>query len=179
MKVMDRGWQQVGRLRVLPVYRRRDRSGRKRIEWLTMCSCGSGILKWVDSGNLGRRVKSCGCLGAEVRRENGLACVGSGQLSRRTHGMRNTKLYRIWESAKQRVTNPNVHNYGYYSQRGMLQEWQDSFEVFAEWAMTNGYEEGMEIHRSDNDRGYFPDNTTFLWPDQHRAIHPKYNVNAA
>lgn len=44
----------------------------------------------------------------------------------------------------------------------MCQEWMDSYEIFYEWAMANGYDQGLEIDRINNDLGYFPENCRFV-----------------
>ena len=75
-----------------------------------------------------------------------------------------TKLYGIWESIKQRCCNPNVKSYKNYGGRGidMCDEWYNSFLAFHKWAMANDYQEGLQIDRIDNDKGYSPSNCRFV-----------------
>lgn len=53
-------------------------------------------------------------------------------------------------------TNPRYCDYG---GRGIwvCDEWND-FEPFMQWALNNGYQEGLSIDRIDNDGGYEPNN---------------------
>jgi hypothetical protein len=50
--------------------------------------------------------------------------------------------------------------YGNYGARGIsvCQEWNDSFEVFAQWSRDFGYDEGLSIDRIDTNGGYTPEN---------------------
>ena len=43
----------------------------------------------------------------------------------------------------------------------MCDEWYNSFLAFHKWAMENDYQEGLQIDRIDNDKGYSPSNCRF------------------
>lgn len=49
-----------------------------------------------------------------------------------THGMTNTRLFRIWRAMRQRCLNPNNRDYFKYGGRGITicKRWLDSFELF-------------------------------------------------
>ena len=95
--------------------------------------------------------KSCGCY--QKRRTSE---------SIKTHGLRNTRLYRIWGGIKDRTLNPKDKRYNYYGGRGITicEEWKNDFMSFYNWAISNGYEEnkGLSIDRIDNDGNYCPEN---------------------
>lgn len=76
------------------------------------------------------------------------------------HGQRYTRLYRIWLGMKERCSNPNHTNFNLYGGRGITvcDDWKHSFETFREWAMANGYADGLSIDRIDSNKGYCPDN---------------------
>lgn len=76
------------------------------------------------------------------------------------HGMRRTKIYKVWCSMKERCQNPHNKRYPRYGGRGIAvcPEWSNSFKAFYEWASAAGYSEGLSIDRVDNDKGYSPDN---------------------
>jgi hypothetical protein len=44
----------------------------------------------------------------------------------------------------------------------MCAEWRSSFVAFREWAMSNGYADGLEIDRRENDGPYAPDNCRWV-----------------
>jgi len=76
------------------------------------------------------------------------------------HGGYGTRLYRIWYNMKARCYNPNCNNYPRYGERGIdvCCTWRDDFSAFREWAIENGYSEGLTLDRIDNDKGYSPEN---------------------
>lgn len=77
---------------------------------------------------------------------------------------RQTRLYALWCSMKQRCFNPNAEHYHRYGGRGvtMCQEWADSFDVFR--AAVGDPPAGMTLDRIDNERGYEPNNVR--WTDR-------------
>ena len=72
----------------------------------------------------------------------------------------NTKLYFVYHKIKDRCYNPNEKGYKNYGGRGiaMCQEWQDDFMNFYNWAIENGYKEGLSIDRINNNGNYEPSN---------------------
>jgi hypothetical protein len=82
-----------------------------------------------------------------------------------------TKLYRLWEGMKARCYNENRKEYINYGGRGIIvcNSWL-KFENFKKWALSNGYEIGLELDRKDNDRNYEPKNCAFV-------THSKNNLN--
>jgi len=113
------------------------------------CECGNTTIvrkTHLTSGN----TKSCGCLVADIRRENP---------SHVTHGLRHTPEYDAWASMKQRCLNPNHPKYDRYGGRGISihKEWLDDFSVFYE-DMGPRPDDGHSLGRIDNDGDYSPGN---------------------
>ena len=75
------------------------------------------------------------------------ACLMSNKM--KTHGKTNTRLFRIWQGMKDRCQNPNNPEYKYYGGKGVyvINTWSDSFQVFYDWAMANGYEDTKVIDK--------------------------------
>ena len=75
------------------------------------------------------------------------------------HGDADTKLYKTWCNMKSRCNNKNNKDYHRYGGRNITvcKDW-GSYEKFKEWAMNNGYKEGLTIDRIDNNGDYSPIN---------------------
>lgn len=72
----------------------------------------------------------------------------------------NKRLLTCWRAIIARTTNKNIPNYQYYGGRGITvcDEWQNDFQSFYDWAIANGYKEGLTIDRINNDGNYEPSN---------------------
>ena len=68
------------------------------------------------------------------------------------HKLSKTPLYHVWQTMKQRCANPRCRGYQWYGAKGIkvCKEWND-VRNFYEWAMDNGYEEGLTLDRVDLD----------------------------
>lgn len=80
------------------------------------------------------------------------------------HGLQSHPLYAIHSQMKGRCTNelhPRYHDYG---GRGIsvCKEWAGSFIVFYNWAISNGWAEGLQLDRIDNNGSYTPINCRFV-----------------
>jgi len=114
-----------------------------------LCKCECGRNKEIALIRLTTgKTKSCGC----IKKFNSI-----------THGMCHHPLYNVWNAMKQRCSNPNQRAYIRYGARGIkvCVEWL-SFETFKDWALTNGYKEGLTIERIDNDGDYKSTNCEFV-----------------
>lgn len=153
MKMMDRSGKRYGRLVALePSEVRRYKSGHTEVIWRCQCDCGNETN--VSSGRLASGMtRSCGCLRKDTNVERNT-----------THAMSRTKLYRVWGSIKDRCYRQSCAGYKNYGARGIEMDigWKNDFTTFHDWAMANGYADGLTIERKDVNGNYEPSNCEFI-----------------
>jgi len=103
-----------------------------------------------------------------------------------THNMNKTKIYSIYHNMKYRCLNPHCHAYKDYGGRGIIicNEWlgEHGFETFYNWAINNGYQEGLSIDRIDLNGDYEPSNCRWITRGENAALgnkQRKYKINKA
>ena len=77
------------------------------------------------------------------------------------HGMKGTRLYRIYYTMINRCYNKNDKlHYPQYGAKGITvcDEWINDNTTFFDWAISHGYADNLTIDRIDNNKGYSPDN---------------------
>ncbi len=118
-----------------------------------LCKCDCGQTREVALIRLTTgKTRSCGCIAIKILKQRFT-----------THGMGGHPLYNVWNSMKQRCSNPKQRAYYRYGGRGIrvCNEWL-RFEPFKNWALSNGYKEDLTLERVDNDGNYEPDNCAFV-----------------
>lgn len=155
---VDLTGKRFGRLTVL--YRADDYISPKGVKVVRYhCRCDCGNESDVQAGGLRNgTTQSCGCIQRDLMKSG---------VNSRKHGMKKTRIYRIWENIHDRCYRERNPRFPQYGGRGikMCQEWQgkNGFVTFYEWAINNGYNDKLSIDRINNDKGYYPDNCR--WAD--------------
>lgn len=148
MNLKDLTGKRFGRLVVL----KRDFSSEKKgVRWLCKCDCGNEKII-LGQTLLRGKAKSCGCYRKEC---------GNIQKFSTKHNKSHSKIYKTWQCMKSRCYDKNdKYHYKDYGGRGIsiCNEWLSDFMNFYNWAITNGYKDGLTIDRIDVNGNYEPNN---------------------
>ncbi len=102
-----------------------------RLIWICLCECGKAVNVRYDHLTSGK-IASCGCLRAEVGKQNGHKSATHGDCRRTQDGKRKTPEYRAWSNMLSRCYNRHDISYPNYGGRGVTvcTQWRDSFASF-------------------------------------------------
>jgi len=121
--------------------------------WNCKCACGKEIE--VRVGGWGRNPISCGCLTTQLR-----------SAANRKHGIWNHPLCAVYRSILHRCYNDKNSAFKYYGGRGIkvCDSWRENIMNFYNWAVSSGWQAGLQVDRVDNDKDYCPENCRFVTP---------------
>lgn len=137
-------------------------NGKKDSKWRCECDCGNTAYVKLGDLKMGK-TQSCGCYKHQ----------GAKQKIKK-HGYNRTRLYRIWCGMKTRCSNPMTDDYKNYGGRGIFvcPEWEHDFVAFKRWAIINGYQDDLTIERLDVNKGYSPENCTWI-PNSQQSLNTR------
>jgi hypothetical protein len=116
--------------------------GNKIAMWLCRCECGNEKRIAQQILRTGK-IKDCGCVKKEKRKNE----------------PKNPSLKAIWYRMKSTQYRKNrACNELNNRPVQFHKEWSDSFQVFYDWCIANGWKEGSRIRRVDNEDDYTPYN---------------------
>jgi len=132
------------------------------------CNCGTESEVRISVLTCGRST-SCGCIKRDAKYNL-------------KHGFCGTPLYHSWRDMKDRCGNKNNASYENYGGRGITicNEWVDDPQEFCQWAIKNGWEEGLLIDRILVDGDYEPGNVRFVnkgVSNRNTQLLPRHNTS--
>lgn len=150
---LDLAGQRFGRLTVVSFAFSRNATF-----WNCLCDCGkSSVVRAALLRN--GTTKSCGCGSKEQARIN---CRKWWRRNERIPIEIRARLKHAYTNMIKRCSDPRNHRYANYGRRGIAvcQEWTGSEgrHRFYDWAMAQGYSEGLSLDRINVNGDYTPDN---------------------
>lgn len=175
MKYEDLSGKTFNRLTVLKLHHKKqlfNKNGKPNGHlYYYECLCSCGKISIVASTLLkNNSVKSCGCLREDE--------IKKSENKHRIHGMKNTRIYKIWSSMRGRCHYKYIHGYERYGGRGIkvCQEWEENFMNFYNWSINNGYRDDLTIDRINFNGNYEPSNCRWVTKKE-QARNTKSNHN--
>lgn len=127
-------------------------SNKKRFKYYVKVKCDCLNERFISLEYILKKEKpSCGC--TKYRTKHGACSNGN-----------RTALYKKYQDMVGRCYCSTHSGWEYYGKRGIqvCDEWKNNFENFKNWALNNGYEDGLTIERLDVNSDYKPSNCTWI-----------------
>lgn len=79
-------------------------------------------------------------------------------------------LFDAWRNMKARCSNANLAQFKDWGGRGITvcDEWENNYLAFKEWALANGFQEGLTLDRENNNGNYTPENCRWVTHKQNQ-----------
>jgi hypothetical protein len=126
-----------------------------------MCDCGKEK-EFYASNIYGGKSTSCGCRNKLASSER----FSSYNMSKGVYGLSLHPLYSVWTSMISRCYNVNDISFKRYGLKGVsvCEEWKNDFNSFYNWAIKNGFKEGLQLDKDYLGNGmiYSPDFCQFV-----------------
>jgi hypothetical protein len=116
-----------------------------------LCKCDCGFEKNIRLSHLYTgRIKSCGC-----KRSAGVRIKSDDE----------RRLRKVYRQILNRCSENYFQSHLYFKKGiKVTDKWINNITEFTNWSLQNGYKEGLVIDRTDNSKGYSPENCKWVTP---------------
>lgn len=96
-----------------------------------------------------------------------ISCGAMSPFHKHGNWERNRPFEPTWNAMMNRCYNEKRHNYKNYGGRGIsvCEEWK-ALSGFVDWALSSGWEKGLQLDRINNDGDYCPKNCRWVTPKE-------------
>ena len=155
---LDLTGKTFGRLAVISFSRHDPRLGRY---WNCRCGCGMMVEKTTSKLQDKHNPNiSCGCARMDSIKK---ASEAAWKVTTKFYHPLKLKLKWLYQNMVKRCHDPRSHRFCDYGGRGITvcDEWIKNRYYFYDWCLKNGFKEGFQIDRKNNDGPYSPENCKF------------------
>lgn len=160
---IDLTGRKYGRWTVL----KRCLDSRNKTVWHCKCDCGNeGYIAKCALGNP-KKSMSCGCLGRKLKSK-----WANPSLYPKASGLSKTRFYHMRTQLIHKCYRENFPTYQLFGGKGITvcDLWRNSARDMYEWAIENGWEEGVCIVLKSGCKEYSPETSYLIHNDDYRAI---------